>query len=128
MRELDAQHMKKQSIKEIPLCFQCKAATPASLSTGAVLYTTLTSRKQPPLAVHKRRRQVAPTVSYESGFLKQVSNAFCVTVLKVTAEKYLNCAASTKMPCQVSGKQSSNERNDEVFDQLTSETATNIEC
>lgn len=44
----------------------------------------------------------------------------------MTAEKYLNCAASTKTPCQVSAKQSNNERNDEVFDQLTSETAT--EC
>lgn len=126
MRELDAQHMKKQSIKEIPLCFQCKAATPVSVSTGAALYTTLTSRKQPPLAVHKRRTQVAPMISYESVFLKYVSNAFCATVLKMTAEKYLNCAASAKTPCQVSGKQSNYERNDEVFDQLTSETAT--EC
>ena len=80
--------MKKQSIKEIPLCFKCKAATPVNLSTGAVLYTMLIGRKQPPRAARKRRRQVASAASYGSGFLNYAANAFHATVLKMTAEKY----------------------------------------
>lgn len=38
MRELDAQHMKQQSIKEIPLCFKCKDA--ALHSTASLQYFT----------------------------------------------------------------------------------------
>lgn len=103
-RELDAQHTTKQSIKEIPLRFKSKAASPVNPSTGAVLHTTLIGREQPPRAARERRRQVASTASYQSGFSKYAANSFHVTALKMTAEKYLSCAAGTKVPRQVSGK------------------------
>lgn len=56
--------------------------------------------KEPPLAAPKRQRQLLSTASSGSAFSKHAANAFPLTLLKMTAEEYLNYAVGTKVPFQ----------------------------